>query len=138
MTTLYREFRLTGEGVWKTLCALIKANAKACIERGKPLRVIVTEEDRRRNTEQNARYWVLLKAISEQAWVNGKQFDKEVWHELFARQFLPLEEMVLPDGEIIQRRVTTTKLKVGEFSDYMQQVEAYAAMELGVRFDAFG
>lgn len=132
--TLYREFVLRGPSVWALLVAFVKANAEACIKRNKPLRVIVTEEDRKRSTEANARYWKLLSIIAENAWVDGRKFDKEVWHEMFARMYLPLEEMVLPDGEIIQRRQTTTALKVGAFSEYMQQVEAYASMELGVEF----
>lgn len=130
--TLYREFKLTGTGAWYVFVQFVKANAKAFLERGKPLRLIVTDSDKQRSGDQNRRYWALLTEISEQAWVNGRKYDKETWHELFARQHLPLEEMILPDGEIIRRRVTTTKLKVGEFSDYMQKIEAYAASELGI------
>lgn len=46
-----------------------------------------------------------------------------------------LKEVVMPSGEIITRRKSTTEMSVAEFSEFMQQVEAYAATELGVRFD---
>jgi len=99
------------------------------------LRVIVTEDEKKRNTEQNRRLWgYLYKTIAEQAWVDGKQFSKEVWHEHFARMFGVCEEMILPDGEIITRRKSTTEMTVGEFADFMTQIEVYAAQELGVEW----
>ena len=132
--TLYREFRLTNPCVWPGFVAFIKANARAMLESGHPLRLIVTSDDRKRNAEQNARYWAMMKEISESAWVEGRQYSKGIWHEHFARMFLPLSEAILPTGEIIQIRETTAKLTVGAFSEYMDQVEAYAATNLGVEF----
>ena len=135
MTVLYREFPLRSPSVWLALVAFVKANAAACMDRGRPLRVIVTEDEKKRNTEQNKRLWgYLYKTIAEQAWVGGKQFSKEVWHEHFARMFGVCEEMILPDGEIITRRKSTTEMSVGEFADFMTQIEVYAAQELGVEW----
>jgi len=135
MTALYREFPLRNPSVWLALVAFVKANAAACMDRGRPLRVIVTEDEKKRNTEQNRRLWgYLYKTIAEQAWVDGKQFSKEVWHEHFARMFGVCEEMILPDGEIITRRKSTTEMTVGEFADFMTQIEVYAAQELGVEW----
>ena len=135
MTALYREFPLRNPSVWLALVAFVKANAAACMDRGRPLRVIVTEDEKKRNTEQNHRLWgYLYKTIAEQAWVDGKQFSKEVWHEHFARMFGVCEEMILPDGEIITRRKSTTEMTVGEFADFMTQIEVYAAQELGVEW----
>ena len=135
MTVLYREFPLRSPSVWLALVAFVKANAAACMDRGRPLRVIVTEDEKKRNTEQNKRLWgYLYKTIAEQAWVGGKQFSKEVWHEHFARMFGVCEEMILPDGEIITRRKSTTEMTVGEFADFMTQIEVYAAQELGVEW----
>lgn len=137
MTAIYREFPLTSIGAWQRLVQFVKANAKACLEANKPLRVIITQEEKKRNTEQNKRLWgYLYKAITEQAWVDGRQFPKEVWHEHFARMFGVCEEMILPDGEIITRRKSTTEMTVAEFAEFMNQVESYGATELGVEFDA--
>ena len=134
--TLYREFPLRSPSVWHALVAFVKANYQAIHEKGGTLRVIVTEDERKRNVEQNRRYWgYLLKNIAEHAWVDGRRFDKDVWHEFFARRFGVCEDVTLPDGEIIVRRKSTTQMNIGEFSEFMQHVEVYAASELGVEFE---
>lgn len=134
MTTLYREFPLRSPAIWPTLVAFIKANAQGFAERGEPLRVIVTADEKKRNTQQNRMYWgAILKDIAEQAWVNGRQFDKDTWHEFLARKYGVCEEMTLPDGEIILKRKSTTDMSVGEFSEYMTQIQAFGA-SLGVEF----
>jgi hypothetical protein len=133
---LYREFTLKSGNVWSVVVAFVRANAPSFAEKGEPLRVIVTAEEKQRNAQQNRFYWgAVLKAISEQAWVEGRQFDKDAWHEYFARKFGVLDEVTLPDGEIITRRKSTTQMSVGEFSQYLNDVQAYATSELGVEFE---
>ena len=68
--------------------------------------------------------------IAEQAVVNGKQYDAEVWHEQFKRQFIGVEE--LPDGSVIGK--SSTELTTVEFSEFCDKVEAFAATTLGVAF----
>ncbi|MCK2097532.1 recombination protein NinB [Thauera aromatica] len=136
MSAIYREFTLRSPSIWQALCAFVAANAAACLERGKPLRVIVTEDERKRTAEMNRFYWgPVLTTIAEQAWVGGRRFDKDVWHEHYARKFGVFEELVLPDGEIVTRRKSTTQMTVGEFSSYLNQVQADAASEIGVCFE---
>jgi len=133
---IYREFPLRGLGAWNALCAFVKANAAECLKSGKPLRVIVAQDERKRTSAMNRRYWgPVLKTIAEQAWVDGRQYSGEVWHEYMARKFGVCDELAMPDGEIVVRRKSTTQMTVSEFSEYMQQVEAYAAQTLGVEFD---
>lgn len=132
---LYREFTLKNGGVWHAVVAFIKANAPVFADKGEPLRLIVTAEERQRNAQQNRFYFgAVLKQVSEQAWVEGKQYDKDTWHEYFARKYGILDELTLPDGEIITRRKSTTQMSVGEFSEYLNQVQAYAGETLGVEF----
>lgn len=134
MTALYREFPLKSPAIWPVFLAFIKANAPSFAEKGQHLRVIVTADEKTRNSQQNRMYWgAILKDISEQAWLNGRQFNKDVWHEFCARKYGVCEEMTLPDGEIILKRKSTTEMSVGEFSDYMTQVMAFGA-SLGVDF----
>jgi len=136
MTTLYREFPLRTAAIWPSVVAFIRANAQIFADRGEPLRVIVTADERKRNVQQNRMYWgAILKQISEQAWVNGRKFDKDTWHEFYARKFGVSDEMTLPDGEVVIKRKSTTEMSVGEVSDYMNQVQASAASEFGVEFD---
>lgn len=132
---LYKEFVLRGPLQWQQVLALVKGNAKACNDAGKPLRLIVTQDEKKRSREQNACYWAYLTQIAEQAWVGGRTFDKEVWHEFFARQFGPQDELILPDGEVVLRRKSTTQMTVGEFSEYIEKVAAHAVTELGVNLE---
>lgn len=136
MTAIYREFTLRAPSAANALTAFLRQNAGAAVERGKPLRVIVTEDEKRRNNEQNKRLWkAVYEQIAAQAWVNSQQFSKDAWHEHIAGLFMPKIEIVTPFGEIITRRKSTSELTVSEFSEYMQKAEAYAATELGVCFE---
>ncbi|WP_186202350.1 recombination protein NinB [Burkholderia gladioli] len=135
-SSLYREFVIRNGSIWSNVVAFVRANAKVFADRGEPLRVIVTAEERQRNAAQNRLYWgAILRSIAEQAWVEGRQFDKDAWHEYFARKYGVSDELTLPDGEIILRRKSTSQMSVGEFSTYLNQIQAYAANTLGVEFD---
>lgn len=87
---------------------------------------------RKRTSKQNRRYWGngVLAQIAAQATVGGKLYSAETWHEAFKRQFIGVEE--LPNGEVIGK--SSTDLSTAEFCEFSDQVEAYAATELGVRF----
>ena len=136
MSTLYREFRLTHEGVWRALAALIAGNARTYLERGKPLRVIVTEEERKRTLEQNRFFHgPVLDAIVEQAWWEGRRYPKEFWKEYFRRRHLLKDEYETPDGEVIQTYWSTADLNVGQMTEFLQKVQAEAASEWGVVFE---
>jgi hypothetical protein len=95
-------------------------------------RWVLTVARRKRTSRQNRRYWGkgVLAQIAGQAVVNGRQFDAEVWHEQFKRMFLGVIE--LPNGDVIGK--SSTGLSTAEFSTFCDQVEAYAASELGVTF----
>lgn len=135
MSALYREFVIKNPAVWETFMAFAKQNVKAMVEAGHPMRIIATSSDAKRNTEQNKRYWgFVLKTITDQAWVDGKQYSQDVWHEYLARKFGVCEDITLPDGEIITRRKSTTQMTVSEFAEYMNQCETHAATQLGVEF----
>lgn len=86
----------------------------------------------KRSLEQNRRYWgpAVMGQIAEQAYVNGRRFEKQVWHEQFKRLFIG--QLDLPGGG--QLGMSSSALNVEEFSLFMQQVEAFAATELGVVF----
>ena len=63
---IYREFVLRGHGAWSALCAFIKANAADCLRKGKPIRLIVTQDEKKRTSAMNRRYWgPVLKQIAE-------------------------------------------------------------------------
>lgn len=133
---LYKEFTLNGAAVWHLVKELIREHAKAHIERGTPLRLIVTAEDRRRTSEANAFYWgVVLRSISEQAWVNEQQFNADTWHEYYANLYCPRVDVTLPTGELFSRRKSTSEMGQKEFTDYVTRVQANAANDFSVSFD---
>lgn len=87
---------------------------------------------RKRTPKQNRRYWGkgVLAQVAEQAAPNGRLYPAEVWHEMFKRKFIGVIE--LPNGEVVGK--SSTALDTAEFSAFCDQVEAYAATELGVTF----
>jgi hypothetical protein len=123
-----RVFVLRDEPHVRSLHAFLRANARAMAQAGRPLAVHVTEYKARRNSAQNRLYWALLRDISEQAWVDGKQYSSEAWHAYFAGQYIGREET--PGGGSIA--ISTTTLSVHEFADYVTRIQAYAATELGI------
>jgi hypothetical protein len=138
VTSLYREFVLTGPSVGVILVNFLKSNAPAFLDRGTPLRVIVTEEEMDRLDDQIAYYFgPLMKQVCAQAWIEGRQFSKEVWHEHFATLFLPFTELTMPDGEIVIKRgsLSRGKISVKKMNVFLLEVEAYAGQELGVVFE---
>ncbi len=115
------------------------------------MEIVIRKVKKLRSGQQNHLMWgARLKEISEQAWINGKQFSSDVWHEHLKREFLPegtepdFDRLVtkgyqkwawLPNGER-DCIGSTTKLTTLGMTRYMEMCEAYAASELGVRFPA--
>ena len=126
--TVSRTFVLSGPVPAKQLHSMLKQNAAAMAQQGRPLVVTVSEHKAKRNTAQNARYWVLLTHIAETAWVGGKRYSSLVWHDHLKGKFLGYEEA--PDGSRVP--MSSQNLSVSEFADYMTRVEAYALDELGL------
>lgn len=81
----------------------------------------------KRSIDQNRRYWALLREIAAVAWVEGRLYPDEVWHEQFKRWFIGCDEVVMPDGTAEMRGISTTKLSIAEFGDYMTRIEQWAA-----------
>jgi ferric-dicitrate binding protein FerR (iron transport regulator) len=132
--TIARTFVLRTESNAAALHSFLKANAKAMADAGKPLEVSISEAGAKRNVQQNRRNWALVSYIAEHAWVEGRQYSKETWHEYFARKFGVMKELVLPDGEITLQRESTAEMDVEAFNSYLLRIEAYAAQELGIEF----
>jgi hypothetical protein len=116
------------------------AHAQAVIANGAPARVLVEQQEDDRTIQQNRFYWgLVLNEISEQGAIEGQRWTVDAWHELFKRQFLGYEIVkVRVAGRkrptVIRRLRSTTKLKVRAMGNYLDQVQAFAATDLGVRF----
>jgi len=125
-----------------TLLALIP---NLPLDDAKPLMVTIEAFKEKRKLDHNAAYWAgPLRDISQQAWLDGRQFSPEVLHEYFKEQFLPEEDI---DEECLKgyrkwefdpagnRKLvgTSTMLTKKGFAIFMEQVTAFGA-SLGVQF----
>lgn len=114
------------------------------------MQVVVEHKKAVRTMSQQSLMWAgPLKDIAEQAWVAGKQYNAEVWHEFFKKKFLPeiMDEnydrkitkkwngkwVFGPDGDVVLVG-STTQLSTYGMGIYITELEAYGASELGVRF----
>ena len=126
---MMRSFVLRDEVNCRQLYAFLRSNWLAMAQAGKPLGVLVAEHKAKRTGPQNRFYWgAALRSIAENAWVDGKQYSAEAWHEHFKRQFIGVEET--PGGGRVG--ISTTTLDVAAFSEYVERVMQYAAEHLGV------
>ena len=147
-----RTFRLVGEPQRIAAGALLQ---NLPVDSKDPLEVVFREPPKGRTLDQNALMWAgPLKDIEEQAWLMGKQYAAEVWHEYFKEQYLPDEAEEQPDE--LAKRVkdpekyrkwmmgpsgrrllvgSTTELTKFGFAEYLEQVLAEGG-GLGVRFSA--
>lgn len=99
---------------------------------GWPVAIEAKPHKANRTLEQNARIWALMNEISQQApsAMGGEWWAPEVWYDYCARRFGGVEPG--PFGQ--PARVHPSKFDKQKFSDYMTEVEAWAATELGVQF----
>ena len=119
--------------------------AHAPLDPDKPLEFILREEQQQRKLDQNALMWVnQLADIAAQAYIEGRTYSAEVWHEHFKELYLPEEheEGVTKEGYRKYdftpggKRVlvgSTTQLTVRGFALYLQQIELFGD-SLGVMF----
>jgi hypothetical protein len=123
--------------------AMIQANWESCSAAGHPLGVTIAPYRKTRTSEQNALMWVWLGQIAEQAFVGGRRFDADVWHEHIKRALLPelnargdakWRDLPALGGAEPQRvlAMSTTRLNTEEMSLYMEQMAAFTTTELGV------
>ena len=128
------KLRLTNAADWNRLKDYVKSLPFMREGRGVAYLVTVEEMKSRRSLEQNARYWALLTAISQQApsYMGGEWHHPGVWHRYCATRFLGMEAG--PFGTGVPK--STSDLKVGEFGDYMTAIEAWACDQFpGWTFD---
>jgi len=144
-----RKIRLVGNIQRETAISILQ---NAPLDANKPLEMILREEVKPRRQTQNDLMWSCqLKCIAEQAYVNGRTYSAEVWHEHAKEMFLPETfQSAEHQAEIVKegyrkydispsgKRIlvgSTTELTVKGFAIYLQQVEAFGA-NLGVIYSA--
>ena len=109
-----------------------------------PIQVVISEQTKARNLDQNAYYWMRLGEIANQAWFSGRQYHSDVLHEYCKRNVMP-DMVEIKSGEKVSKFVdspdghaviiSTTQLSKKQFAEYTEMVEAFGA-SLGVLFSA--
>jgi hypothetical protein len=128
MSELDAFYVVRDEKILARVISVINGNWRGMLATGHPMLVHLMSENARRTIEQNRLYWKLLSNMAEGAWVAGRKYDKDAWHEHMRMLFLPRLEG--PDGSSYP--VSTSSLNVKQFAAYIDQIEAYAANDLGI------
>ena len=123
-----RTFILREQRNLNCLLAFLAENWESMAQTKHPLQVDCQPESINRSTQQNKFYWQILQQISEQAWIEGKQYSAEIYHEHLKRRFIGCADM--PGGGLMA--LSTTTLSVAEFAEYVTRCEVFAQQELGV------
>lgn len=138
--TLSRTFILRTKVQEEALSAFLRSNAEQMAAQGRPLEVSVREWKPRASDAQRALIWIVNQQIADQAWVGGKQFSAETWHEHCKRAHLPdktsrgVEKWrYLPTGERVLN-MSTEHLDRSEKTAYIEALMAFAA-SLGVEVE---
>ena len=79
-----------------------------------------------RSTQQNKRYWALIKELG-----NFLGYDEGEMHELLKYKFLSYKQEMLGDELVVIP--STSKLTIKEFVEYLSKVERFAST-LGFQF----
>jgi hypothetical protein len=132
---------LVGEVQKNTAILLIQ---QAPIDPVHPVEVVIRDQVKARKLDQNGYYWLRIGEIAAQAWIDGRQFSADTWHEYMKREVMPEEITTkngvtrskwefMPNGE--RTVLSTTLLERGCFAEYTTAVEAFGA-SMGVQFSA--
>lgn len=113
MTTIYNNL-----GVW------LEANAE--------LEVCIRPYNSKRSIEQNRRLWKIYGELADKAWINGRRYSAETWHEYCKGMFLGYELKAMPDGTEVKTPISTTTLNTAEMTDYQNRLQAWAAGNFGL------
>jgi len=97
-----------------------------CLPEDKAYDVSIKLHRTKRSNDANALYWAWIGIIAKET---GNE--REVCHKFFAKKFLGYDVKEFGNDKIAVVKSTAT-LDTESFSNYMTQVSAYAAQELGI------
>lgn len=102
----------------------------------KPLKVSMVAEKTSRTEAQNRLLWKWNSAIQQHMReTHGQVAMAEEWHEILVSKLCPSEvhPVTLPDGTRYRvGRARTSKFKVDQMTQYLEQLDAYCADTLGL------
>lgn len=101
-----------------------------------PVFIEVKNAKSKRSVAQNSLLWLWMSVIQKHMAEHfGEIASAEEWHMALVSRILPCEPKIvnLPDStEVLPGRQRTSKMSAGEFSEYLNLLEAYCADKLGL------
>jgi hypothetical protein len=94
---------------------------------GKQYTVEIKRKREKRTIDQNRLYWLWLSCIMDET---GEH--KDALHEFFKSYFLGVTENFVFDKYQVVIPNSTTKLNTKEMTDYLERVQQFANVELGI------
>lgn len=116
----------------RPLMTTIYNNLGAWLEANAELEVCIRPHKSKRSVEQNRRLWKIYGELADKAWVNGRRYSAETWHEYCKGMFLGFELKAMPDGTEVKTPISTTTLNTAEMTDYQNRLQSWAAGEFGI------
>ena len=96
------------------------------------LDITIRPHKSKRSVEQNRRLWKIYGELADKAWVNGRRYSAETWHEYCKGMFLGYELKAMPDGTEVKTPISTTTLNTAEMTDYQNRLQSWAAGNFGL------
>ncbi|GFM00164.1 TPA: recombination protein NinB [Neisseria gonorrhoeae] len=124
------KFTLTPENK-KEVMRLIWDNLNGWFENGN-LEITIRPRKSKRSVEQNRRLWKIYGELADKAWVDGRRFDANTWHEYCKGVFIGFDIRDMPDGTEVKIPISTTTLNTAEMAEYQNNIQARAAVEFGI------
>ena len=124
-------YRLTKDNK-RPLMTTIYNNLGVWLEANSELEVCIRPYNSKRSIEQNRRLWKIYGELADKAWVNGRRYSAETWHEYCKGMFLGYELKAMPDGTEVKTPISTTTLNTAEMTDYQNRLQAWAAGNFGL------
>lgn len=124
-------YRLTKDNK-RPLMTTIYNNLGVWLESNAELEVCIRPYNSKRSIEQNRRLWKIYGELADKAWVNGRRYSAETWHEYCKGMFLGFELKAMPDGTEVKTPISTTTLNTAEMTDYQNRLQAWAAGNFGL------
>lgn len=116
----------------RPLMTTIWNNLQGWLKESPDLEISIRPYESKRSTEQNRRLWKIYGELADKAWVNGRRYSAETWHEYCKGMFLGYELKAMPDGTEVKTPISTTTLNTAEMTDYQNRLQAWAAVEFGI------
>lgn len=125
-----QKFRATADNA-DNIITLFTNELKSWLKDG-DLEITIRPYKSKRSIEQNRRLWKIYGELADKAWVNGRRYSAETWHEYCKGMFLGYELKAMPDGTELKTPISTTTLNTAEMTDYQNRLQAWAAGNFGL------